>query len=148
MEQFIQEFKIEAFGIIQKLQESLLALENEKANKLLIEEIFRGVHTLKGSSRMFGFDKIEKITHDLENTYDLIRDGQIQTSTGVIELSFEVLDMCSAILQNTFDNQAYEALLQKLGSKEIFAVETSVASSIYQCLYHPLENVYERGVNP
>ncbi len=148
MEEFVQEFKVEASGIIQRVQEHVFMLDQDKNNKSLIEEIFRGVHTLKGSSRMFGFDKIEKITHDLENTYDLIRDGQIQTSSSVIELSFEVMDMCSAILQNTFDNQEYEALVKKLGSEEVFAAKTSIASGVYQCLYHPMENVYERGVNP
>src|SRR6476660_812522 len=100
MEQFIQEFKVEAAGIIQKLQELLLSLEQDKNNKVLIEEIFRGVHTLKGSSRMFGFDKIEHITHQLENTYDLIREGQLKTSAGIIALSLDVVDACEDILNN------------------------------------------------
>jgi two-component system chemotaxis sensor kinase CheA len=149
MEEFVQEFKAEAAGIIQRLQELVLMLEQDKNNKTLIEEIFRGVHTLKGSSRMFGFDKIEKITHDLENTFELIREGQIPTSTGVIELTFKVLDMCSAILNGNFDTREYDELLKQLGSDEIFITETSAtASGVYQLLYHPLENVYERGVNP
>jgi two-component system chemotaxis sensor kinase CheA len=149
MEEFIQEFKIEAAGIIQKLQESLLSLEQDKNNKLLIEEIFRGVHTLKGSSRMFGFDKIEQITHNLENTYDLIRNGEVKTSSAVIELSLEVVDMCSEILNDSFNKERYEKLMTKLGSSEIFNEESStVASGVFQILYHPSENIYERGVNP
>jgi two-component system chemotaxis sensor kinase CheA len=149
MELFIQEFKIEASGIIQKLQESLLALEQDKNNKVWIEEIFRGVHTLKGSSRMFGFDKIEHITHELENTYDLIREGQLKTSAGVIELSLEVVDMCSDILNDNFDKARYEGLLTKLGLAEIFNEPVQVeACSVFQIFYHPSENVYDRGVNP
>lgn len=149
MEQFIQEFKIEASGIIQKLQESLLALEQDKNNKVLIEEIFRGVHTLKGSSRMFGFDKIEHITHQLENTYDLIREGQLKTSAGVIELSLEVVDMCSDILNDNFDKAFYEVLLTKLGSEETFNEPVQAeACAVFQIFYHPSENVYDRGVNP
>jgi two-component system, chemotaxis family, sensor kinase CheA len=149
MEEFIQEFKIEASGIIQKLQESLLALEEDKNNKVLIEEIFRGVHTLKGSSRMFGFDKIEQITHELENTYDLIREGQLKTSAAVIELSLEVVDTCEEILNDKFDKARYERLLAKLGSEETFVepVQAEVCR-LYQIFYHPAENVYERGVNP
>jgi two-component system chemotaxis sensor kinase CheA len=149
MEEFIQEFKIEASGIIQKLQESLLALEQDKNNKVLIEEIFRGVHTLKGSSRMFGFDKIEHITHQLENTYELIREGQMKTSAGVIELSLEVVDACAEILNDNFDKARYEGLLTKLGSEETFnAPEAAQACAVYQILYHPAENIYDRGVNP
>lgn len=149
MEEFIQEFKIEASGIIQKLQESVLALEQDKNNKVLIEEIFRGVHTLKGSSRMFGFDKIEQITHQLENTYDLIREGQMKTSAGVIELSLEVIDTCADILNDKFDKARYEGLLSKLGSEETFNERLQEqACAVYQVFYHPAENVYDRGVNP
>lgn len=149
MEQFIQEFKVEASGIIQKLQELLLSLEQDKNNKVLIEEIFRGVHTLKGSSRMFGFEKIEHITHHLENTYDLIRSGQLKTSAGVIELSLEVVDVCSDILDDNIDKERYDVLLGQLGSEEIFKEPVSDASGgIFQIFYHPSENVYERGVNP
>jgi two-component system, chemotaxis family, sensor kinase CheA len=149
MEQFIQEFKVEASGIIQKLQELLLSLEQDKNNKLLIEEIFRGVHTLKGSSRMFGFDKIEHITHHLENTYDLIRSGQLKTSAGVIELSLDVVDVCSDILNDNLNKERYETLLRLLGSEEIFNEPvSSSADGVYQVFYHPSENIYERGVNP
>jgi two-component system, chemotaxis family, sensor kinase CheA len=149
MEQFIQEFKVEASGIIHKLQESLLSLEQDKNNKLLVEEIFRGIHTLKGSSRMFGFDKIEHITHHLENTYDLIRDGQLKTSNAVIELSLEVVDVCSDILNDKVNQSQYETLLGKLGSEEIFDAPAQASSNgVFQIFYHPFENVYERGVNP
>jgi two-component system, chemotaxis family, sensor kinase CheA len=149
MEQFIQEFKVEAFGIIQKLQENLLSLEQEKNNKSLIEEIFRGIHTLKGSARMFGFDKIEHVTHNLENTYDLIRSGEVKTSAGIIELSLEVVDVCSDILNDNVDKKRYKDLLGKLGSQEILNAPTQESNlGVFQVFYHPLENVYERGVNP
>ncbi|MEO8472385.1 MAG: chemotaxis protein CheA [Chryseolinea sp.] len=149
MEEFIQEFKIEASAIIQKLQESLLALEQDKINKVLIEEIFRGLHTLKGSSRMFGFDKIEHITHQLENTYELIRDGKAKLSSGVIELSFEVVDTSANILNDNFDKASYERLMTKLGSEETFNETPQPQTlAIYQIFYHPSENIYDRGVNP
>jgi two-component system, chemotaxis family, sensor kinase CheA len=149
MEQFIQEFKVEASGIIQNLQEVLLSLEQDKNSKVLIEEIFRGVHTLKGSSRMFGFDKIETVTHQLENTYDLIRSGQMKTTAAVIELSLEVVDACSEILNGNLTKERYELLLTKLGSEEMFEQTASTNSNgVFQIFYHPSENIYDRGVNP
>jgi two-component system, chemotaxis family, sensor kinase CheA len=149
MDQFIQEFKVEASGIIEKLQELLLSLEQDKSNKVLIEEIFRAVHTLKGSSRMFSFEKIGHITHHLENTYDLIREGQIKASSAVIELSLEVVDVCSEILNDNLDLKRYETLLQQLGSEEIFSeAESESSGGVFQVFYHPFENIYERGVNP
>jgi len=148
MEEFIQEFKAEASSIIQRLQEQVLLLEHEKENKSIIEEIFRGVHTLKGSSRMFGFEKIERITHDLETTYDQIREGIAKPTKAVIELSLSVVDMCAAILKDDFNQVEYEAILAKLGSEEVLKSEEDQPEGIYQVLYYPKENIYERGVNP
>lgn len=149
MEEFIQEFKAEAGGIIQRLQEQLLLLESDRKNKLVVEEIFRGIHTLKGSSRMFGFDMIEKITHDLENTFDLIRNDKLNVSPQVIGLSLEVVDVCQGILEGRADEAAYKQLLVRLGSKEELKQEASAPkATIYQVLYHPAANSYSRGVNP
>ena len=58
MEEFIQEYKEEAASIIERIQHSLLAVNLDAENQELVEEIYRGVHTLKGSSRMFGFEQI------------------------------------------------------------------------------------------
>jgi len=149
MEEFILEFKAEANGIIQRLQEQLLLLEADKKNKLVVEEIFRGIHTLKGSSRMFGFESIERITHDLENTFDLIRNDQLKVSPAVIELSLQVADMCQAILQGNHDETFYRQLVARLSSGEVLKAEVPAASAaVYQVLYHPSPGIYERGVNP
>lgn len=150
MEEYIQEFKAEATSIIQRLQEQILLLEQTKDNKSLVEEIFRSVHTLKGSSRMFGFEQIERITHELETTFDRIRDGKAIASRSVIELSLSVADMCASILRGDYQEHEYNALLTKLNSEEVLVSETETKESggIYQILYFPKENIYERGVNP
>ncbi len=148
MEEFIQEFKAEASSIIQRLQEQVLLLEQEKENKSIVEEIFRGVHTLKGSSRMFGFENIERITHELETTFHQIREGTAKPTKAVIELSLSVVDMCAAILKGDHDQHQYTEILTKLGSKEVLLAEEEHGESVYQVLYYPKESVYERGVNP
>ncbi|MEJ1239221.1 chemotaxis protein CheA [Chryseolinea sp. T2] len=149
MEEYIQEFKAEAASIIQRLQEQILLLEQSKENKGLVEEIFRSVHTLKGSSRMFGFEQIERITHELETTFDSIREGKAVATRPVIELALSVADMSAAILSGQYDQQEYNALLEKLSSEETLTVEPeSKKGGVYQVLYFPKENIYERGVNP
>jgi two-component system chemotaxis sensor kinase CheA len=149
MEEFILEFKAEANGILERLQEQLLLLESEKKNKSVIEEIFRAIHTLKGSSRMFGFENIEKITHDLENTFDLIRNDKLSASTQVVELSLQVVDVCQSILDGKDYQKAYDEIIAKLGSGEVHKEETAPGNAaVYQVLYHPAQNIYERGINP
>lgn len=148
MEEYIQEFKAEASSIIQRLQEQILLLEQAKENKSIVEEIFRGVHTLKGSSRMFGFEKIESITHELETTFHQIREGIVKPTKAVIELSLSVVDLCAEILKGDYDQNQYDKILNQLKSEEIFAAEEDHMAGVYHVLYHPKENIYERGVNP
>jgi len=149
MEDFIQEFITESKGILQHLQESLMLLEEDRGNESLIEEIFRGLHTLKGSARMFGFEKIEGITHELENTYDQVREGDLTVSRALIDLSLKVVDMVGDILDDNCDETNYDALCQQLNSGAVSVTEAHAQpKGVFQILYHPHENIYARGVNP
>ncbi|MGF1635610.1 MAG: chemotaxis protein CheA [Cyclobacteriaceae bacterium] len=149
MDEFVQEFRAEASSIINQIQESLLLLEQDSKSKELVEEIFRGIHTLKGSSRMFGFEKIELITHELENTYELVRSGEMVITSNIIQLSFEVVDMAAHILKGDYDKKSFQDLTKKLGSDEVFVQDNPIDSGgIFQVIYYPKANVYERGINP
>lgn len=41
-----------------------------------IEEVFRAMHTIKGSSAMMGYDSLTKLTHSIEDVFDEIRKGK------------------------------------------------------------------------
>ena len=150
MDEFINEFKAEATSIVNNVQQYLLLLENDQKNTAIISDIFRGVHSLKGSSRMFGYDSIEIITHELENIFEEIRQGTEVINTEIISLSLKVMDIISHILSDkTFDQQEYDQIIKKLKEKDYATSSTlEQSTTIYQVLYHPNENIYERGVNP
>jgi hypothetical protein len=42
----------------------------------LVSRIFRGLHTIKGSGAMFGFERLAAFMHDLETAFDLVRSGR------------------------------------------------------------------------
>jgi len=73
MDNFKKKFIEEATDLLENLEKSLLALEQNPNDSGLIQQVFRVMHTLKGNSSMFGFDLIDTYTHDLETVYDLIR---------------------------------------------------------------------------
>ena len=150
MEEFLHEFLEEAKAIVEKVQQSLLLLEDDGKNKNLITEIFRGIHTLKGSARMFGFEEIEKVTHELENTFEEIRDGNINLNHEIISMSLKVMDIVNDILNGKNDKQAYNLTLQQLENKDFVSntVENSLSEGIFQVLYSPSENIFERGIKP
>jgi len=61
-EQFKQSFREEAREILTELESALLALNENPKDTELVSRIFRGLHTIKGSGAMFGFEKLASFT--------------------------------------------------------------------------------------
>jgi len=87
-------FIFETQQLLESLEETLL--NSEKAKTLTddhINEIFRVMHTVKGSAAMMSFDNLAKLAHALEDMFDKIREGKTrkdaETVEGVTELVLE-----------------------------------------------------------
>lgn len=99
-----QAFIEEASELLSELEKSLLELENDPNNKEIIAKVFRALHTIKGSSGMFGYDDIAMFTHDIESVYDLIRNGEMVVNKKIIDLTLKANDQISVMLINV-DNK-------------------------------------------
>ena len=99
MDKLQQTFLEEARELLSDLEDSLLALEHEPENSELIGKIFRAMHTIKGSSAMFGFDKIASFTHQIETVFDLVRDGKMSVTPELISLTLASRDHITLLLQ-------------------------------------------------
>ncbi|WP_291317672.1 Hpt domain-containing protein [Desulfuromonas sp.] len=79
--QAVREFLGEAEEIIEKLNLDLMALGDQAAggetDPDLLNSIFRGAHSIKGLSGMFGFDDISQLAHYKENLLDSLRLGKV-----------------------------------------------------------------------
>lgn len=99
MEKYQVKFIQEAKDLLAIMESSLLQLENDPGNQSIINELFRVMHTLKGSGAMFGFDRIGSFTHDLESIYSAIRSGELMVSSHLIDVSFQSLDLIRNLLK-------------------------------------------------
>ncbi|MCP4311679.1 MAG: hypothetical protein GY790_10485 [Bacteroidetes bacterium] len=100
MESFKTKFIEEALEYISQLETGLLKLESSPEDQELIELIFRIMHTLKGNSAMFGFNQIDKFTHQLETIYDLIRSGEMKVSMELVSLTLASVDHIGNLLED------------------------------------------------
>ena len=100
MEQFQANFINEAKDVLQDLEEALLKLEVDYENLEQVEDVFRVMHTLKGSANMFGFDLVGELTHDLETIYDQIRAGEKSLSEEILTASLKALDHINNLIDN------------------------------------------------
>ncbi len=97
-DKFKQAFVEEAREILVELESSLLALNDNRGDNELVGRAFRALHTIKGSGAMFGFDELAAFSHNLENAFDEVRNGRLQVTSELINLSLAALDQIKAML--------------------------------------------------
>lgn len=100
MENLVAVFVGEATELLKDLEKALLQLEDDKHDKVGISEVFRIMHSLKGSANMFGFDAINHLTHDLETIYQAIRDAGAELTSDIFNTTLLCLDHLTALLEN------------------------------------------------
>ena len=92
MNSFVEKFKVEVGEYFERLESGLLQLEQDKENLQIIGEIFRLMHTMKGSGGMFGFDLLSDVTHDLESLFEIFRLGEQKVDSAVISFTLDSID--------------------------------------------------------
>jgi len=101
IDQYKQAFQEEAREVLVELESALLALNENRGDKELVGRAFRALHTIKGSGAMFGFDELAAFTHNLENAFDEVRNGRLETTAELINLSLTALDQIKALLEES-----------------------------------------------
>lgn len=82
----------ETDDLIVALNDALLRLEQAPDNVKALQEAFRFVHTIKGSSTLMGFDQVNELTHHLETIFDQLRAKKRILDPKVLNLFFLCLD--------------------------------------------------------
>ncbi len=91
-------FLEEARELLIDLEDALLELENTPDDTDLVQRIFRVMHTIKGSSAMFGFDTVAGFTHEIETFYEKVRQGDIKITPQLINVTLAARDQISELL--------------------------------------------------
>src|SRR5271157_5511356 len=77
MEEIVKEFLAESAEGLDLLDRNLVGLERDPESRERLAEIFRAVHTIKGSSGMLGYPKLESVAHAGESLLGQLRDGKL-----------------------------------------------------------------------
>ncbi|EGB13488.1 CheA signal transduction histidine kinase [Pseudodesulfovibrio mercurii] len=94
-----QIFKEEAYDLLIELEGALLELEEAPDDMDLVNQIFRALHTIKGSGSMFGFEEIAAFTHEVETVFDMVRNGDVQATPVLCSLALRSRDQIRAMLE-------------------------------------------------
>jgi two-component system chemotaxis sensor kinase CheA len=99
MDELTREFPIESQEGLDRMERCLTELEGRPRDTALLAEIFRSVHTIKGTTGFLGFKRLEKLAHAGENLLGLLRDDKLAAGTAVITALLQLLDGLRAILK-------------------------------------------------
>ncbi len=110
-EQLRQIFIEEAGEIIESLDVQIIDFEEDPSNKELLNDLFRGVHTLKGSANSFGFTRLGEYVHHFEDLLDYHRSNDEEISSERIDLFLEAVDVVKEMFN--YEIESNEGLPEK-----------------------------------
>lgn len=90
--QYLEIFLDETKEHLQNLNTQILELESDPENMDTINEIFRAAHSLKGMAGTMGYKRMQNLTHDMENVFSEVRNGNIRVQPEMIDVLFQCLD--------------------------------------------------------
>lgn len=118
-EQYLQMFVEETNEHLDNMNQQLLKLDSNPADKEAINEIFRSIHTIKGMAGSMQFNKMQQLAHAIEDVLDALRNDKIVASPDLLDLLFQGLDILQSQLSNIESageegDLEFDELLEKL----------------------------------
>lgn len=166
IEKFQQRFIEEAREHCDRLDQYLLELEQDVGNQANVDEIFRILHSLKGSGGMFGFHLLSEFTHELESVYQFIRDGKLDIDSRIVDFTLRCSDVLRNLLNpeisedikrvvNQLKGEANLVISGKAGTAPRVAVsndrsapEEARESKTWYIFFQPDQDIFNNGTNP
>ncbi len=169
LEQLNSVFFEEANELLDNLEEQLLTLEEHPDDTETISAVFRAMHTIKGSSAMFGFNDISSFTHEAESAMDQVRNGFVPVKHELIDLLLKARDHIHALLDagseippdlNAASQELINAFIEYVvanggnsskGSAPAAQTQASVSSQkeeTWRIKFRPSNTIMQNGTRP
>ncbi|MBW6423731.1 chemotaxis protein CheA [Rhizobium sp. XQZ8] len=151
-------FRTEAAELLEQIEAGLLDLNVNLGDKDQVDAVFRGLHTLKGSGAMFGFEALAAFTHHCETAFDRVRKGEVPATQELVTAVLEAKDHMRALVETpTGDHNAMsEMLLANLRSAvdaaknpgSAPALKVAPGQTLFKIRFSLPQNAMANGTNP
>ncbi|GJL67377.1 MAG: chemotaxis protein CheA [Nitrospirales bacterium] len=92
MKEILNDFLAESSEMLEALDQHFVKLETEPSNSELLNEIFRCMHSMKGSAGFLGFTHLVEVAHQAESLLNKLRQGEMSVSPFIIDIILEAVD--------------------------------------------------------
>ncbi|MFN6982205.1 MAG: chemotaxis protein CheA [Brevundimonas sp.] len=148
-------FQVEARENLELIEQGLLDLLERPEDRDLVDAVFRGLHTLKGSGSMFGFDALAGFTHHCETAFDRVRKGEVAATTDLVSAVLAARDHMRRLMEDPSGDHgaAGDVLLADLeravreadGTAPVVAAPVQTA---WRIRFDLPSNAFKNGTNP
>lgn len=125
-------FREELRDLLESLERGLMDLKSRPEDAGLVNQVFRDLHTVKGSGAMFGFSDLAAFIHAFETAFDRVRSGKVPVTPDLIRLGLSARDEIPGLVDGTPDPEGRRdgilSALQVLTSGEVAAPPPATAA--------------------
>lgn len=113
LSRYMDIFLAESQELLENLNKNILIME-KKSDTGVLNEIFRSAHTLKGMAATMGLEGVAALTHEMETTLTLLKEGKLNVSQHIIDLLLECLDSLNEMIDNFLKKGKESSIAQGL----------------------------------
>lgn len=140
MEELLKDFLMEAGELLGQVDNKLVELEKRPDDKELLNDIFRGFHTIKGGAGFLNVDSMVTLCHRTENLFDKLRNGEITLTPELMDIimaaTATVRDMFDTLAQGVQPHGADPSLLANLDAALAGKLPTTTTAPSSPAAHH------------
>jgi len=132
-DEILEFFQPEAEEHLQVVSDCLISLEGNN-NPEEINNLFRAIHTVKGSAAQVGLSRLGAIAHRVEDLIGRLRDGELEPSPAVVDICLESVDVLKKTLHRQWTDEVsmrtgVDSLLGRIAEFAPVELEDSTATA-------------------
>lgn len=104
----IPEFVEESLEHLKNIEEDIIIIEQGSADSDLINRVFRAVHSIKGGSSFLGLKNIEKLSHKMEDLFNLVRNDEMDFTSEISSCVLKSIDTLKDMLEDSEESDNYD----------------------------------------
>lgn len=125
-------YKVESEEILQGFNDGFLELEKNPKDKTPLKKLFQLAHSLKGASRMIGFNSVQDISHKLEDILSYWKKDNVEITLESFQIIYEVCDFLGVLIEKSVaqkSNFSDEKVMTFLNLLDNFLFENKILQS-------------------
>lgn len=151
MQELINGFTVETEEILEGLDQCFMKLEESPGDSILINEIFRAVHSIKGSAGFLGFHRLVEVAHQSENVLNKLRQHEMVATPQTIDIILESVDILKKLLKEIKEGSSelvdIVSIKRKLSLLLEYATSEEIADRSEQAAFPSCDNNNEENAN-